>query len=136
MQSIPLKKAMILWMGKWWGDQPTSRFTATMGKVKVVEHLATPRELTRQFVSSYGACNSGWRDSGKRLQRLFTTFNTLSTRDGIDPEVAHKAFLVIPEYRQAIDSDLFGATYLNDEGTEQLLRGHWRFSRANLEATR
>jgi hypothetical protein len=50
--------------------------------------------------------------------------------------VAHKAFLVIPEYRQAIDSDLFGATYLNDEGTEQLLRGHRRFSRANLEATR
>jgi len=68
--------------------------------------------------------------SNKHSNALFRS------RDGIDPEVAHKAFLVIPEYRQAIDSDLFGATYLNDEGTEQLLRGHRRFSRANLEATR
>ena len=68
MKSIPLKKAMILWTQQWWGDQPTSRFTATVGKVEVVEHMAVPREYSRQFAKAYGACNAEWRDSGTLIR--------------------------------------------------------------------
>jgi hypothetical protein len=43
------------------------------------------------------------------LLAMFITFNTIVVRDGIDPQVAHRAFLEIDEYRQRISPDMDGA---------------------------
>lgn len=43
------------------------------------------------------------------LAMLFINFNTLVVRDGIDPQVAHEAFLAIDEYRKHIAPDIQGA---------------------------
>ncbi|MEH3117107.1 MAG: hypothetical protein PGN25_05720 [Methylorubrum populi] len=45
----------------------------------------------------------------QRLAMLFIDFNTLVVRDGIDPKEAHRAFLVIDEYRDRISPDVPGA---------------------------
>lgn len=44
-----------------------------------------------------------------QLLAMFITFNTIVVRDGIDPQVAHRAFLEIDEYRQRISPDMYGA---------------------------
>ena len=41
--------------------------------------------------------------------RLFTEFQTIVVRDGIDPQEAHRAFLAIDEYRKLIADDIDGA---------------------------
>ena len=104
MQSIPLEKAMILWTRPSVVDGPSSRFAATEGQVKVVEHPPEANGMYRHFASSYGACDfEDWRDPEERLLRLMIAFNTLTVRDGMDPKVTHEAFLAIPEYRDAMD---------------------------------
>jgi hypothetical protein len=40
---------------------------------------------------------------------VFVHFHTIVTRDGIDPQDAHRAFLAIEEYRQSISPDIPGA---------------------------
>ncbi len=123
MQSIPLENAMILWTRTSVVGGPSSRFAATVGEVEIVEHPPRFGGRSKQFASSYGACNAEWRNSEERLQRLFWLFNTLTVRDGMDPKVTHEAFLAIPEYRQTISPDQFGASFIDEEGVEQLLRG-------------
>ena len=54
-------------------------------------------------------------DEAMRLLSIFVLFNTLVVRDGIDPSVAHKAFLEIDEYRRAISPDAPGAATLRSE---------------------
>jgi hypothetical protein len=39
------------------------------------------------------------------LAQLFIDFHTIVVRDGIDPLVAHRAFLAIGEYREAMSPD-------------------------------
>ena len=46
-----------------------------------------------------------------RIARLFIDFQTLVVRDGIDPQVAHRAFLTIDEYRFRIAPDTEGAEF-------------------------
>ena len=46
-----------------------------------------------------------------RVARLFIDFQTLVVRDGIDPQVAHRAFLAIDEYRFRIAPDTDGAEF-------------------------
>jgi hypothetical protein len=45
----------------------------------------------------------------KRLATLFINFHTLTVRDGIPVEMAHRAFLAIDEYREHISPDILGA---------------------------
>lgn len=40
---------------------------------------------------------------------LFVDFHTIVVRDGIDPSVAHEAFLAIDEYTMTISPDIPGA---------------------------
>ena len=97
---------MILWTepGQGAPHKPTG------GKVLVVEYPA-PHEVSVDYVSSDGACMGEWKDRtpDNQLANLFVMFNTLTVRDGIDPQVAHKAFLAIPEYCRAISPDQSGA---------------------------
>ena len=46
-----------------------------------------------------------------RIARLFIDFQTVVVRDGIDPQVAHRAFLAIDEYRFRIAPDTEGAEF-------------------------
>ncbi len=41
---------------------------------------------------------------------MFISFNTLVTRDKLDPQAVHQAFLTIDEYRKRISPDMEGAT--------------------------
>jgi len=45
----------------------------------------------------------------KQLLGMFILFNTVTMRDEIDVQKAHKAFLEIEEYRRAIAPDAPGA---------------------------
>jgi hypothetical protein len=135
MKSIPLENAVILWTPARAVNEPSSRFAVTMGKVKIVGRSFG--DWPDNFRMSYGACNlDDWRNPEQRLKRLFIAFVTLSARDGMDPNATHEAFLAIPEYRQSISPDQFGATYVDEEGIERLKRSENQFSRASLEATR
>lgn len=137
MQSIPLENAMILWTRTSVVGGPSSRFAATVGKVEIVQHPPGFGSRSKQFQSSYGACNfEDWRKPEERLLRLFIAFNTLTAREGMDPKVTHEAFLAIPEYRQNISPEQFGATYIDEEDVERLKRSESPFNQTNLEATR
>ena len=124
MQSILLENAMILWTPPSLARSPSSRCAATVGEVEIVEHPPGFGGRSKQFAMGYGACSfEDWRKPEERLQRLFWLFNTLTVRDRMDPKVTHEAFLAIPEYRQTISPDQFGASFIDEEGVEQLLRG-------------
>ena len=47
----------------------------------------------------------GWMNIGL----MFVRFHELIVRDGIDPQEAHAAFLLVDEYRQRIAEDIHGA---------------------------
>ena len=52
---------------------------------------------------------NGNDDRIRQLLAVFILFNTVTMRDGIDVQKAHKAFLAIDEFRQTIAPDLPGA---------------------------
>lgn len=52
-------------------------------------------------------------DAADRM--LFIEFHTLVVRDGIDPQAAHREFLKIDEYAEAIAPDIPGARYKEEE---------------------
>ena len=133
MQSILLENAMILWTP----SGAVTGYESTEGKVEIVAHPPDSRERTKIYSRSYGACNfDDWRKPEERLLRLYVLFDTLTVCDGMDPWLTHEAFLAIPEYRQNISPDQFGATYIGDGGVERLKRGENPFNQTNLEATR
>lgn len=84
----------------------------TAGEVVV---LARPDagEEARRYMMRAGASSSGLRalSDEARIARLFIDFQTLVVRDGIDPQVAHRAFLQIDEYRYRIAPDTEGAAF-------------------------
>lgn len=43
------------------------------------------------------------------LAKIFIDFHSMIVRDGIDPQVAHKAFLNIDEYAKHISPDIEGS---------------------------
>jgi hypothetical protein len=45
----------------------------------------------------------------QQVALMLTDFHQIVVRDGIDPQVAHKAFLEIDEYREIIAADIEGA---------------------------
>jgi len=63
------------------------------------------------FSRTGGATYSNTRNltADKSVLMLFIEFHTLVVRDGVQPEIAHKAFLAIDEYRNAIAPDIQGA---------------------------
>lgn len=88
---VPIARAMILW------DCEDRRAPP----VKVVGHSD---QDDRRYSSSYGACNAEWLalDDAGRLSRLLSRFVELTVGDGLKPAEVHRAFSVIPEYREAM----------------------------------
>jgi len=129
---------MILWTNSFWANDEKSAKSATAGIVTVVARPLSDHDrfVSKQYASSYGACNViDWREPKERLRRLFEAYQRLVVSEGMNPRITHEALLAIPEYRQAITSEQFGATYIED-GVERLVRGDETFNQANLEATR
>jgi hypothetical protein len=64
-----------------------------------------------------GPCYHGRRDKPhwQQVAFMFVDFHMLVVDDGIDPQVAHQAFLAIDEYRPTISNHIPGATYPEDE---------------------
>src|SRR4051794_6540669 len=70
------------------------------------------RGWTDPYASTDGACwlcfdgrgGEGWREltDDERLLRLFVLFAIMTARDGVPPAEAHRAFLEIDEYREAM----------------------------------
>lgn len=63
------------------------------------------------FLFTGGASYRVWQEAEPMKLRamMFTDFNTLVVRDGVDPLEAHRAFLKIDEYRLWIAPDQEGA---------------------------
>ena len=87
------------------GDHPP-------GSVKVLRFLSDgDRRETLRYKRDTGACLTDWRHaSSEQLKALvLAVFHALVVRDGIHPQAAHQAFLVIDEYREIISPDIEGA---------------------------
>ena len=52
-----------------------------------------------------GACDLSFAEASdsERIIQMFVAFHAMVVRDGIDPQVAHTAFLEIDEYRAVVD---------------------------------
>ena len=72
--------------------------------------LAKTDNWTHAFAYTGGAAWTQWRETtgSALLARLFIEFNTIVVRDGIDPQVAHAAFLTIDEYADTVAKDVPG----------------------------
>ena len=85
---------------------------ATRGKVEVGPLLQEgDPDWTRPYAYTGGAAYVSLRtmDEGWRVAMVFIEFHTMVVRDGIDPQVAHRAFLTIDEYAERIALDIPGA---------------------------
>ena len=99
-------KALIAWTPA--GLPKGGLHTSTIGMVAigpVPEREGT--DWTADYSMTGGAAFAGREKmlGVKSIARLMVDFHTIVVRDGIDPRVAHKAFLVIDEYRKVISPD-------------------------------
>lgn len=104
--AIKMGEARIAWTPAWMSDSPTA------GQVKVGlrtddwrSHWSQPFKSWLEAAEDRDFCPGGWLNIGM----LFIHFHTLVVRDGVDPRVAHAAFLAIEEYRQRISDDINGS---------------------------
>lgn len=85
---------------------------STVGQVKIGPLLGEDdADWTAPYAYTGGAAFTATRDlpEWQQIAMLFIEFHTIVVRDGIDPQVAHAAFLAIDEYRERIAPDVPGA---------------------------
>lgn len=101
-------EAIIAWTPVRWADLKPE----TAGQVVVLQAPDSAGEGKRYMMRA-GASSSALASLSEeaRVARLFIDFQTLVVRDGIDPQVAHRAFLAIDEYRFRIAPDTEGAEF-------------------------
>ncbi|MCJ2092952.1 hypothetical protein MKK67_10635 [Methylobacterium sp. J-072] len=101
-------EAIIVWTpARWAGLKPE-----TAGQIAVVP-ATDNASVSKHYVMRAGADPSGLATLSEegRIARLFIDFQTIVTRDGIDPQAAHRAFLAIEEYRLHLAPDTEGAQF-------------------------
>lgn len=88
----------------------TGSYEDTVGKIEVGLYSGLA-QLTDRYAFVVGAAfPSIWELQGcHAIAQVFVDFHTAVVRDCIDPQLAHKAFLVIDEYAEAIAPDVEGA---------------------------
>ncbi len=69
-----------------------------------VDLVRLPFEDDSRYENSWGACNLEFQQasSAEKLEMLFAQFVYISVADKIAPTDIHRAFSLIPEYRQAL----------------------------------
>jgi hypothetical protein len=107
-KEIPMKliEAMIAWNPEEYpaGSNPSA------GQIEVGQ-WPDKAGWSRRYRRTVGACFTETHEmsNAERERQMFLDFHTCVVRDGIDPQKAHKAFLVIDEYRMLISPDIEGA---------------------------
>jgi hypothetical protein len=99
-------EALIAWTPACETDNPTC------GQVKVGPVIREhPRDWTEGYSSTGGAAYTRVRNlrGAASVAQIFIDFHSMVVRDGIDPKVAHRAFLEIDEYAECISNDIEGS---------------------------
>jgi hypothetical protein len=82
-------------------------------KVKVGELLSRDARIdwTDPYLFTGGAAYASRRtmSTAEQVASVFIDFHTMVVRDGVLPEIAHREFLKIDEYRHHIAPDIKGA---------------------------
>lgn len=100
------REALIAW------TPANSRNDPTAGQVKVGSLVGKGEiDWTKPYQSTGGAAFVDRRkmNGDRSILMVFVDFQTLVVRDGIDPQIAHSAFLQIDEYAETIALDVPGA---------------------------
>jgi hypothetical protein len=107
MTDIRLADAQVIW--DYAGTQPKAQ------PVRVVD--VRHGKDDRDYLASWGACNSDFNkaDDAGRLLMLFQQFHWMALGHDINPRHIHDAFMVIPEYREAIPPQLLPPEYRRED---------------------
>lgn len=100
------KNCMIAWTPKY----DFNRGNETRGCAEVGQ-WPDKTGWSKKYQRTVGGCNFDIQQGDKieNLLSIFMEFNVLVVRDGINPQVAHEAFLDIEEYAKHIAPDMRGA---------------------------
>jgi hypothetical protein len=101
------REALIAWTPASWPEE-SGRGGSTRGHVKVDR---VGGQWHRPYAFTGGAEYSYVEEARgmEALASLFIEFHDMVVRDGINPQVAHEAFLAIDEYRESIAPSIPGA---------------------------
>lgn len=99
-----LNQVMYCWTPRWAKDASPLNDGTHVG---IVQWPDSSR-ASRAYVMALGACMTEFRkaEPERRLLIAMLDFNHMVVRDGICPKAAHKAFLQIDEYRDAMSRDM------------------------------
>jgi hypothetical protein len=110
-------EALIAWTPVYWTVRTHFRTgkEETIGMVRIgrMDRDGRRPDWHKGYALTVGACFSDCRRlrGAESIMMMFIDFHTMVVRDGIDPKVAHTAFLSIKEYRERISSDIKGADH-------------------------
>jgi len=101
-------EAIIAWTPARWAELRPE----TAGQIVVLPAPDT-EGAAKRYIMHAGASSSALAalSDEARIARLFIDFQTIVVRDGLDPQVVHRAFLAIDEYRFRIAPDTEGAEF-------------------------
>ena len=105
------RDALIAWTPIHYADYDGPR-RLTVGQVKVGPLISgDARDWTEPYAHTGGAAYTRVRElrGAESALRCFVDFHHIVLRDGIDPQVAHEAFLAIDEYRDCLAADIPGS---------------------------
>lgn len=99
---IPLREVQIIW--DYTGDEPDAPSLLVMAHPEENGRDRFGTADNHDYSSSWGACNADflYADDEEQLLMLFEKFSELCTFEGLNPQVVHEAFCVIPEYRLSL----------------------------------
>ena len=105
MSTLGINNWVVAWTPAGDLDDPTA------GKIRI-GHKAGNNAWSRPYAFVEGAVWVGWKDQplAVRVVRMLLLFQAIVVRDGIDPQLAHKEFLKVDEYRRNIACDIPGST--------------------------
>ena len=98
---MELAETVFGWTPQHWDWHPTA------GRIDVGR--IGERRWTSEFGRTDGALAREWRSHPNRERLMFQLFHLIVVAEGIDPQLAHTAFLKIDEYRWGIARDVPGA---------------------------
>ncbi len=91
---------------------PANYESKTAGQIKVGELLRDGQaDWTKPYAMTGGAAYAEVRDlkGADATARVFIDYHHIVVRDGLDPRVAHDAFITIDEFAEALAEDIPGA---------------------------
>ena len=110
--SMKARDAHVLWAPADYKKKLLRRGDHPPGSVKVLRFLRNGDwKEAQRYNRDAGASFTDWRHRpSEQLKALvLAEFHALVVSDGMHPQAAHKAFLVIDEYREGISPDIDGA---------------------------